>query len=183
VVATRQLAALGHGRSSVAKAAEVGRLHRIHQGVYVVGQLGLTWEGRCMAAVLASHPSVASHLSAAWLWGLMRSRPETLHLTCRVGRRGKRPFVVHRADLAAVDRVRRDGIPVTSLSRTILDVAVTSRPRTVRRHLRIANDTRLFDLREMNDLLDRTKGHRGRMKVRAALELYEENPVFTRSGL
>ncbi len=136
-----------------------------------------------MAAVLASYPSVASHLSAAWLWGLLRSRPETVHITCRSPRPGKRDFVVHRANLARVDLARLDEIPVTSLSRTILDVAVTSRPRTVRRHIQLADDLKLFDLREMNDLLERTKGHRGQAKVRAALELYDEKPVFTRSGL
>jgi predicted transcriptional regulator of viral defense system len=65
VVATWQLDALGYGRNAVAKAAMVGRLHRVHRGVYVVGQRGITWHGRCMAAVLASYPSVASHLSAA----------------------------------------------------------------------------------------------------------------------
>jgi predicted transcriptional regulator of viral defense system len=102
VVATRQLDAIGYSKSSVAKAARVGRLHRVHRGVYVVGQRRLTWEGRCMAAVLASYPSVASHLSAAWLWGLLRSRPETLHVTRRGPRPRKRPFVVHRADLARV---------------------------------------------------------------------------------
>ncbi|MGH2940107.1 MAG: AbiEi antitoxin N-terminal domain-containing protein [Solirubrobacterales bacterium] len=183
VVATRQLDALGYSKSSVAKAARVGRLHRVHRGVYVVGQRSLTWHGRCMAAVLASNPSVASHLSAAWLWGLMRSRPETVHITCRVGRRAERSFVVHRADLTRVDLARRDEIPVTSLSRTILDVAVTSRARTVRRHIQIAEDLQLFDLREMDHLLERTKGHRGQAKVRAALELHDERPAFTRSGL
>jgi hypothetical protein len=35
----------------------------------------------------------------------------------------------------------------------------------------------------MDDLLERTKGHRGQAKVRAALELHDERPVFTRSGL
>jgi predicted transcriptional regulator of viral defense system/very-short-patch-repair endonuclease len=183
VVATWQLAELGYGRNAVAKAAGVGRLHRVHRGVYVVGQRSLTWHGRCMAAVLASYPSVASHLSAAWLWGILRSRPETMHVTRRVRRSGKRPFVVHRADLARIDLARREDIPVTSLSRTILDVAVTSRARTVRRHLQIAEDLQLFDLREMQDLLGRTKGHRGQAKVRAAMELYDEKPVFTRSGL
>jgi hypothetical protein len=136
-----------------------------------------------MAAVLASHPSVASHLSAAWIWGLMRSRPETLHITRRGPHPRKRPFVVHRADLSRADLARRDGIPVTSLSRTILDVAVTSRERTVRRQIQLADDAGLFDLREMHDLLGRTKGHRGQAKVRAALDLYDERPAFTRSGL
>jgi predicted transcriptional regulator of viral defense system len=136
-----------------------------------------------MAAVLASHPSVASHLSAAWIWGLLRSRPERIHVTCRSPRPRKRPFVVHTADLASRDLKRRDGIPVTSLSRTILDVAVTSRKRTVARHIRLAEDLRVFDLREMHDLLARTKGHRGQAKVRAALEIQEEVQPFTRSGL
>jgi hypothetical protein len=136
-----------------------------------------------MAAVLASYPSVVSHFSAAWLWGLLRSRPDTVHVTCRSPRSRKRLFVVHTADLARADLARRDGIPVTSVSRTILDVAVTSRQRTVRRHLQLADDLKVFDLREMEDLLERTKGHRGQAKVRAALELYDEKPVFTRSGL
>jgi predicted transcriptional regulator of viral defense system len=182
VVATRQLDALGYSKSSVAKAARVGRLHRVHRGVYVVGHRTLTWHGRCMAAVLASYPSVASHFSAAWLWGLLRYRPE-IHVTSRGIRRAQRTFATHSADLAHADLTRRDGIPVTSLSRTILDTAVTSRPRTVRRHIQLAEDLKVFDLREMNDLLERTKGHRGQAKVRAALELYDEKPVFTRSGL
>ncbi len=35
----------------------------------------------------------------------------------------------------------------------------------------------------MEDLLARTKGHRGQAKVRAALEIYDETPAFTRSDL
>ena len=72
VVSTRQLDRLGYSKSSAAKAAKVGRLRRIHRGVYAVGHENLTWEGRCMAAVLAAVPAVASHLSAGWLWGLLR---------------------------------------------------------------------------------------------------------------
>jgi hypothetical protein len=90
---------------------------------------------------------------------------------------------VHRADLARADLARLDGIPVTSLARTILDLAVDSRERTVRRFIRRADDDKTFDLRAMEDLLDRTKGHRGQAKVRAALEIYDETPVFTRSDL
>jgi predicted transcriptional regulator of viral defense system len=183
VVSTSQLAALGYTKSSVAKAAKVGRLHRVHQGVYVVGHQRLTWHGRCMATVLASSPSVASHLSAGWLWGLLQSSPGTLHVTCRRSRHAKRPFVTHAANLARVDLTRRDGIAVTSLARTILDLAVDSRERTVRRFIRQADDDKTFDLRAMEDLLDRTKGHRGQAKVRAALEIYDETPAFTRSDL
>jgi predicted transcriptional regulator of viral defense system len=183
VVATGQLAALGYSKSSVAKAAKSGRLHRVHRGVYVVGYPRLSWHGRCMAAVLASSPSVASHFSAGWLWGLLQSRPGTVHVTSRMGRRAQRSFVTHRADLAPADLARRDGIPVTSLARTILDLAVDSRERTVRRFIRQADEDKNFDLRAMEDLLERTRGHKGRAKVLAALEIYDETPVFTRSDI
>jgi hypothetical protein len=143
----------------------------------------LNWHGRCMAAVLAASPSVASHWSAGWLWGLLQTRPAILHVTCRRSRHAERPFVTHTADLAPVDLTRRDGIPVTSLARTILDLAVDSRERTVRRFIRRADDDKTFDLRAMEDLLARTKGHRGQAKVRAALEIYDETPAFTRSDL
>jgi predicted transcriptional regulator of viral defense system len=183
VVATRQLDAVGLGRNAVAQAAKSGRLHRVHRGVYAVGHRRLTWHGRCMAAVLAAYPSVASHLSAAWLWDLLRSRPGTVHVTCRMTRHSKRPFVTHTADLAPQDLARRDGIPVTSLARTILDLAADSSPRAVARHLESAHEAKLFDLGAMVDLLDRTRGHRGNAKVRAALHIYEEQTAFTRSGL
>ena len=184
VVATRQLDGLGYAKSSVAKAAKVGRLHRVHRGVYVVGQRSLTWEGRCMAAILASYPSVASHLSAALALGTAalpaRNHPHHLSKPASGQAHVRGP---HGGPGVGRDLARRERIPVTSLSRTILDVAVTSRPRTVRRHLQLADDLKVFDLREMEDLLERTKGHRGQVKVRAALELADERPAFTRSGL
>jgi very-short-patch-repair endonuclease len=91
--------------------------------------------------------------------------------------------VTHTADLPRADRAVREGIPLTSLSRTILDLAADSRPRTVGRFIQRADDAKLFDLRAMRELLGRTKGHRGHAKVLAAIDLYEERPVFTRSGL
>jgi very-short-patch-repair endonuclease len=135
-----------------------------------------------MAAVLASSPSVASHWSAAWLWNLLTRRPGTLHVTCPRSRRARRAFVMHTADRAAVDRAVRDGIPVTSLPRTILDLAVGSHPKTVARRIERADAAKAFDLGEMRDLLDRTAGHRGRVKVRAALAAYRPERKFTRSG-
>ncbi len=136
-----------------------------------------------MAAVLAAYPSVASHFSAAWLWGLMQVRPGTLHVTCPKPRHSKRPFVVHTADLPTIDRAVRNGIPLTSLARTVLDVAPGIRLDTVRRFIQRADDAELFDLRAMSDLLARTSGHRGHAKVLAALDTYEEAAPFTRSGL
>ncbi len=76
-----------------------------------------------------------------------------------------------------------EGIPVTSVSRTILDLAASESVRGVERQVARADELKVFDLREMRELLDRGNGHHGAPKVRAALAIYDETPAFTRSGL
>lgn len=100
IVSAGQLRALGYSTTAVSKAAARGRLHRIHRRVYAVGHRDLTWEGRCLAAVLACAPALASHGTAAWLWGLLRTRPTRFQLTAATRRRRKPEFEVHFADLA-----------------------------------------------------------------------------------
>lgn len=145
-----------------------------------------------MAAVLASAPArvvkghqpiVASHRSAAWLWELFRYRPETIEVTAPKPRRSRRPYRVHCSVLLADERAAREGIPVTSLARTYLDLAATERRRTVERVLERASDLNLFDLGPVEAVLARRPHHPGVPMLRAALDLYEEDPVFTRSGL
>lgn len=183
VVSTRQLDRLGYSPSSAAKGAKAGRLHRIHRGVYAVGHDPLTWHGRCMGAVLAARPCVASHLSAGWLWDVLRYRPETIHLSAPTPRRARRGFAVHFADLPLTDRGVIDGIPVTSLPRTLLDLAaMLSAPRLERAIDRAEERSRL-DLRPIEELLGRAGNHPGRGRLRRALAIYRPEPAFTRSGL
>src|SRR5262245_66609444 len=77
VVSTRQLRALGYRENLIyAEAAPGrGRLRRVHRGAYAVGHEALTWNGWCMAAVLACTPAGARHWSAGWVWGLPDSGP------------------------------------------------------------------------------------------------------------
>src|SRR5262249_52329596 len=126
VVSTRQLARVGYSRSSASKAHGVHRLRRVHRGVYAVGHESLTWKGECMAAVLAARPAVSSHLSAAWLWGLVGRPPSRIDVTVPSPRRAKREFRVHFAPLAQTDIGIVDEIPVTAWGRTVLDMAAMS---------------------------------------------------------
>jgi hypothetical protein len=183
VVSTRQLATIGYTRSSASKAHGVGRLRRLHRGVYAVGHQRLTWEARCLAAVLACTPSVASHVSAAWLYGVLRNRPQTFHLTAPTKRRSKPRIAVHSAELPEVDRTEIKGIPVTSLPRTYLDLAAMWPSERLDRVLRRAEELRLFDLGPVDELLGRAGGHPGRGPLRRALDIYRDEPIFTRSGL
>lgn len=71
---------------------------------------------------------------------------------------------------------------MTSLARTLLDLAATLRFDRLERAIERAEELRLLDLREIDALLARAVGHPGHGRLRRALELYRE-PVFTRSGL
>jgi hypothetical protein len=130
----------------------------------------------------AAWRAVASHTTAAYLWGLLRYRPEAMHVTAPTRRRAKREFRVHFSSiLAAEDRVEREGIPVTSVPRTLLDLAIRARPGQMDGHLEKAEERGLFDLRAVESVLDRAGGHRGRGRLRRALAVYQPDPAFTRS--
>lgn len=127
-------------------------------------------------------PALASHGSAAYLWGLYRYAPETIDVTAPIRRRAKRGFRVHFSSiLEPEDRGEREGIPVTSVPRTLLDLAIRSRPDQLERLLERAEERGLLDLVAVETLLDRAGGHRGRGRLRRALALYQPDPTFTRS--
>lgn len=136
-----------------------------------------------MAAVLACRPSVAGHGSAAWLWGLSRSRPGTIHLVAPTRRRPRAEFVVHCAELAAVDMTAIDGVPATALPRTLLDLAVVLSSARFERTLERADELGILDLRMMDEVLGRNSGHPGAGSLRRAFALYRPEPAFTRSTL
>jgi hypothetical protein len=80
------------------------------------------------------------------------------------------------------DRTLREGIPVTSLPRTLLDLAASVRSDWLERMIERSEELGLFDLRPVEDLLERTVGHHGHRRLRQAIALYKPTS-FTRSGL
>jgi very-short-patch-repair endonuclease len=128
VVARNQLDALGLTRRAIGRRIDRGWLHGVHRGVYAVGHLALTRNGRYMAAVLACGDGAAlSHFSAAVLWGILDDRGGPIHVTVE-GNRVCPGVIVHRSPLQG-DRVRRHGIVVTTVSRTLVDLADVVRKR------------------------------------------------------
>lgn len=174
VVSIRQLIGpLGYSRSAVSRATASGRLHRLHWGVYAVGHGKLSIHGHCLAAVLACGPgALLSHLSAAWLWEISNRSSAPFHVTGPVRRRPRLPVRIHHSQiLEPADRAVVDGIPVTALPRTFLDVAATA-PRRLERLLDLAEQRGLFDLSAIESLLARAGGHRGVGPLRRALRIY-----------
>ncbi|MGN6215822.1 MAG: type IV toxin-antitoxin system AbiEi family antitoxin domain-containing protein [Solirubrobacterales bacterium] len=185
VVSIRQLTGpLGYSRSAVYRAVAAGRLHRLYPGVYAVGHTSVSLHGRCLAAVLACGPdALLSHLSAAWLWDLARISPLPASVTTPLHRRRRPPLRLHEArSLLAQDRALREGIPVTALPRTLLDLAGAVPFDWLQQMVERSEELRLFDLRAVDELLARTVGHRGHGRLRRAIALYKPSS-FTRSGL
>ena len=134
-------------------------------------------------AVLARPGSVASHRTAAWIHGLLRTRRGTIHLTAPTRQRLKRDFVVHFATLEPDDRTVVDGIPVTSPARTVLDLAPDGSRSDLARLLQRAEDNELLDRRHFDALLARAGSHPGRAKLATALRTYKPEMATLRSNL
>lgn len=182
VVSSRQLETLGYSRVAITRGAQSGRLHRLHRGVYAVGHRSLTWRSHCLAAVLACGPNaLASHTSAAWIWGLLPSSPGSFHVTAPTRRHRKAGLHLHYARLADEDRTACEGIPVTGVPRTLLDLAALQSERRLERAVERSEERGLFDLRAVEALLARASGHRGARRLRRALAIYRDQPAFTRS--
>jgi hypothetical protein len=120
-----QLNALGIFRGAIEKGLRSGRLHRVHRGVYVLGHRPATREVKWAAAVLVCGPEAAlSHRSAAAVWAIREWESRQVDVTSPAGRgRGREGIRVHRASLHEIDRTLRLGIPVTSVARTVADLA------------------------------------------------------------
>ena len=128
-----QLREAGLTRQMVRHRVRKGRLTRLHRGVYRVGP-PLSERADEMAAVLACGPrAVLSHRSAAALWELFPSpgrgrSPASMPVEVSVFRsdRGVAApgILAHRVTtLGPEDQTTRQGIPVTTPTRTLLDLA------------------------------------------------------------
>jgi very-short-patch-repair endonuclease len=171
-VADWQLLELGFPRTTIESWLRSGRLHCWHRGVYTLGHRALGRRGRLWAAVLAcGRGAVLSHRSAAGLWGIRPdNRPRIEVTVASRGRASRKGIQVHRVRrLDPRDVTKIDGIPVTTLARTFLDLAEVVPQNQVRRAINEADYLRLFDLKAVKELLSRSNGRRGIRPLTAAL--------------
>jgi very-short-patch-repair endonuclease len=182
VVSVAQLHALGFDRNALAYRVRIGRLHRVHRGVYAVGHTALAPRGYLLAAVLACGPeAVASHRSAAAHYGLRPTSRARHDVTAPTHRR-PRAIDVHRSRLHPIDVTEHDGVPITTIARTFVDLADVVPADHVAKAFAQADILRLVDVPAVSDAVDRACGRRGQGVVAAILANYTEPPL-TRSEL
>jgi very-short-patch-repair endonuclease len=185
VVSRRQLLDLGFGSDAIQNRVESHRLHPLHPGVYAVGHRVVPRQGRWRAALFASgEGAVLSHWSAAALWGIRPNSRSIIDVTNPHKSRSWAEIKRHHSALPADEATAADGIPVTTVPRTILDLAATEPVETVASMLKEAEYRRLYDPLSLWDLVDRYPGRRGVRRARLALaRLKEEPPGRRRSRL
>jgi very-short-patch-repair endonuclease len=172
-----QLIALGLGEDAIDARVSGGRLHRVHQGVYAVGHTALSREARWLAAVLrVGEGAVLSHRSAAELWGIRHAGRARIHVSAP--RLTRSPSAIRRHYLQLTpDRVTvRRGIPVTTLARTLFDLAAESSQQGLEGAIREAEYLHRFRVEELEKLLDRHPGQRGTVTIRACLRRLGRGP-------
>ncbi len=121
-----------------------------------------------MAAVLAcGEQALLSYWTAGALRDLVRDAGRQIHVTTPGGSRLDVPGITkHRArNLCPDDYTEEDGIPVTSVARTLLDLAALMSPGRLSRTVEDAERRDLLDIRAIGAVCDRNRGHRGARRL------------------
>ena len=185
LVASRQLSALGFDSAAIDRRLQAGRLHRVRRGVYSVGHTVLSATAQRLAAVLAiGDLALASHITAAALWEIRQSTTTTHHVTTESDQRSRPRLVVHRAPIHPDDRATHNGVPLTSLARTLVDLGDVVPAVQVRNAFVRAEQLRLIDMTAIDAALARASARRrGPHILRELLRGYDPRWEHTRSGL
>jgi very-short-patch-repair endonuclease len=186
VITLGQLKECGLGPGAVQVRVAAGRLQRLWRGVYAFGHSELRLEGRLLGAVVACGPSaVLSIRSAADRWGILATARRAIDVTVATrGGRPRRPGIdlhcVRRLDERDITRL--DGIPITTVPRTLIDLCSAVPDRMIERALDQSYVLQLITPDSIEDALERAAGRRT-APLRRLLAVERRAQTLTRSEL
>jgi very-short-patch-repair endonuclease len=186
VVGFVQLRSLAISQSSVQRSVDAGRLHVVLPGVYAVGHPSISWRGRLRAAVLwGGEDAVLSHMTAATVRDLLSSASPTVHLTIPRGGRKSREWVRvhHTRRLDPAERSEVNGLPVTTVERTLIDLASVVRPERLERAVEQAVRMNCLDFGALKALRARNRRHRGMPALDTLIAAFDPRAPQTNPGI
>ena len=138
LLTSRDARRLGIKDSVLARLAQRGRLERASRGVYRIALYPTSRLGQYREAILwaqAGHHGpvriALSHETALSLYNVSDVNPSLVHLTvpksARLRRESPAWITIHRADLTAQETGLHEGMPITTIERSIIDVLSTTR--------------------------------------------------------
>ena len=196
VLSRRQLLAVGISPGLIQHRVATLRLVPLFPGVYSIGHTFLTLRGRHAAAVQAGGPCAAlSHRSAAAHWGFMSpprrieilrtSSPDHPNSKLTGGPRGTSDrLIIHRSRVFNPNEYEiHRGIRVTTVARTLLDLAAVLSLRKLESALTEAERLGLVRLKDLRAMASRGRGWTGVRKLRYLLDTWDPNVKSTKSDM
>ena len=132
LVTADQARQAGFTDSVLARLVQRGRIERTARGVYRVpyltpGRFAQYREAVLWAMANRGPANVAlSHSTALAIYGISDANPHSIHLTvpksARLRRQKPKGVILHREDLTPEDVSIHEGIPLTTISRTVADL-------------------------------------------------------------
>ncbi len=181
VVTTADLLAAGLGRGAIARRVADGRLRPLYRGVFLVGPLKGPMTDEMAAALACGEAAVVSHHAAAAIWGFRPAWHGPIDITTTRQLRPRQGIRIHRARrLDPRDSTQRDGVPLTTPTRTLLDLAAHIDARALTRAIEEAEVQRLTTRTELAALNARSSGRHGAKALGATIGGAHE-PRMTRS--
>jgi predicted transcriptional regulator of viral defense system len=155
---TAQATQAGVSRRVLSQRTQRGMLERVHFGVYRLRDFPAhTFEDVSAACLWAGADSAASHETALAIHGISDAMPASIHITVPRPFRGKQPGVtIHRAPLPGDQREMRDGVPTTTIERTLEDIGASSDPSLVQQAIEQAITRGVLSRRQLRALVRRS---------------------------
>jgi len=132
LLTSKEARAAGIQDSVLVRLAQRGRLERMTRGVYRIAHYPSDRLAQYREAVLWAKASqgpediALSHETALMLYGISDANPSRVNLTVPASARLRRKcpvwVAIHRGDLSLQDIGEHEGLPITTVSRSIMDV-------------------------------------------------------------
>jgi hypothetical protein len=163
-----------------------GRWSLVHDGVYRIVGTPLEWRGRVLAACWAGGTrALASHRTGAELRGLPGGSMDPIEITCPRWRRARHDGLVVHESLAYPDEEIDwvDGIPTTTVNRTLFDLAAVVKDSVLDVAIENALRRGLTTVRQLEQTLAQLgrRGRAGTQQFRQAVELHQPMRRLTES--
>ncbi len=165
---TQQARGVGFSWERLSYYVTTGRFNRVRRSIYRLVQFpGSPYEDLFIAWLKTAPNSVISHDSALYLYKLSDVLPSEIHVIIpRTGSRRRKGIRLHTNRLDPDEVTQREGLPITSPARTIIDVAASG---IAAEHIRKAiHEAIRQGLASREELLS-SASHRGR-RVRRIIE-------------
>lgn len=155
---TAQATEAGVSSRALYHRARRGDVDHIHYGLYRLHRFPAhPFEDVIAACLWAGDASAASHETALAVHGISDAMPSMIHITVPRPFRGHRDgVVIHHADLPRADRTRIESVPVTSIARTLQDVAATGDPALVEQAVAEAIARGVLSRRQLRRIVSET---------------------------